>query len=230
VFEALPPLQGKTVLDLGCGVGDLAAEMVGRGARVIGVDLNEELLAAARGRGLAGAEFRKADLREPLDLEVGIDGLWGGFVAAYFPDLPAALSRWAAHLRPGGWVALTEIDDFFGHKPLAERTRELFDGYAREALAAGRYDFHMGRKLRGHLERAGFTVTKELTLADRELSFDGPADPEVVEAWRVRLEGMTLLRDFCGPDFEALRDDLLGCLARADHRSRATVRFCLATK
>jgi len=230
VFEALPPLRGKTVLDLGCGVGDLAAELVGRGARVIGFDLNEELLAAARGRGLAGAEFRKADIREPLDLEVEADGLWGGFVAAYFPDLPAALSRWAAHLRPGGWVALVEIDDFFGHEPLRERTRGLFDGYAREALAAERYDFHMGRKLRRHLESAGFMVTKKLTLADRELSFAGPADPEVVDAWRERLDGMALLRDFCGADFESLRDDFLGCLARPDHRSRATVRFGLATK
>lgn len=230
VFAALPSVRGRTVLDLGCGVGDLAAEFVRRGARVIGVDLSEELLAAARRRGLAGAEFRKADLRQPLEVEVEVEGLWGGFVAAYFPDLPAALSRWAAHLRPGGWVALVEIDDFFGHEPLAERTRELFDGYAREALAAGRYDFHMGRKLRGHLEPAGFRVTKELTLADWELSFDGPADPEVVDAWRARLEGMKLLRNFCGPDFETLRDDFLGCLALADHRSRATVRFCLATK
>lgn len=230
VFDGLPPLRGQIVLDLGCGVGDLAAELVGRGARVIGVDLGEEVLAAARGRGLTGAEFRRADLREPLELEVEVDGLWGGFVAAYFPDLPAALTRWARHLRPGGWVALVEIDDFFGHQPLAERTRELFDGYAREALAAGRYDFHMGHKLRGHLEAAGFTVTKELTLADRELAFDGPAEPEVVDAWRERLDGMKLLRDFCGPDFQALRDDFLGCLARADHRSRATVRFCLATK
>jgi SAM-dependent methyltransferase len=230
VFAALPSVRGQTVLDLGCGVGDLAAEMVGRGARVIGVDVSEELLAAARGRGLAGAELRKADLREPLELEVAVDGLWGGFVAAYFPDLPAALSRWARHLRPGGWVALTEIDDFFGHEPLAERTKAQLDGYAREALAAARYDFHMGRKLRRFLESAGFTVTTELNLADRELSFAGPAAREVVDAWRFRLDGMKLLRDFCGPEFEALRDDFLGCLTRADHRSLARVICCIATR
>jgi hypothetical protein len=41
ILDALPPLAGKIVLDLGCGVGDLAAEFVGRGARVIGVDNNE---------------------------------------------------------------------------------------------------------------------------------------------------------------------------------------------
>ena len=48
VFEALPSLDGQSVLDLGCGVGDLAAEFVARGAHVIGVDLNEELVREAR--------------------------------------------------------------------------------------------------------------------------------------------------------------------------------------
>jgi 2-polyprenyl-3-methyl-5-hydroxy-6-metoxy-1,4-benzoquinol methylase len=48
VFDALPSLHGQLVLDLGCAVGDLAGELVARGARVIGVDLNEELLQEAR--------------------------------------------------------------------------------------------------------------------------------------------------------------------------------------
>ena len=79
VFDALASLQGQTVLDLGCGVGDLAAEFVARGARVIGVDLNADLLAHARSRRLAGAEFRIGDLRVFLDLEIAADGLWCSF-------------------------------------------------------------------------------------------------------------------------------------------------------
>jgi trans-aconitate methyltransferase len=63
IFEALPPFAGRTVLDLGCGPGDLAAELVARGARVIGFDANEELVRAARARGLAGARFELADMR-----------------------------------------------------------------------------------------------------------------------------------------------------------------------
>ena len=39
ILKELPPLHGQTVLDLGCGVGDLAAELVARGARVIGCDV-----------------------------------------------------------------------------------------------------------------------------------------------------------------------------------------------
>ena len=32
ILDALPPLAGQTVLDLGCAVGDQAAELVARGA------------------------------------------------------------------------------------------------------------------------------------------------------------------------------------------------------
>ncbi len=230
VLSELPPLGGQTVLDLGCGVGDLAAELEARGARVIGLDGNEELLREARARGLANAEFRRADLRAPLDIDVMADGLWSSFTAAYFPDLAAALRSWGSRLRPGGWVALTEVDDLFGHEPVTERTRSLLEGYVRDALAAGRYDFRMGRKLDEQLERAGFRVMSALTLDDRELAFQGAADPDVAGAWRARFDRMTLLRDACGQEFERIRDEFLECLVAADHRSTATVRFCLAIR
>lgn len=226
----LPPLEGRTVLDLGCGVGDVAAELAARGARVVAVDGNEELLTVARGLGLPHAEFLRADLRALPDLGIEADGLWSSFAAAYFPDLSPVLAGWTRHLAPGGWVALTEIDDMFGHEPLPGRTKALLRAFAEDSLAAGRYDFHMGGKLRRHAEGAGLTVWKELTLQDRELAFDGPATPEVLEAWRARFGRMTLLRSFCGPDFEGVRDDLLDCLARSDHRSAARVRCCLATR
>src|SRR5262245_37712030 len=92
VFEELPPLRGRTVLDLGCGVGDQAAELVKRGARVLGIDANDELLREARSRRLPGAEFRLADLRALPDLGLAADWIWSSFAAAYFPDLPTALA------------------------------------------------------------------------------------------------------------------------------------------
>src|SRR5262245_55087882 len=125
-LDSLPDLRGATVLDLGCGVGDVAAELVARGARVIGFDANEQLLAAARARGLPGAEFRTADLRALPDVGTTVDGVWGSFVPAYFPDLVPILRAWTRSLRPGGWLALTELDDLFGHAPLPPRARELF--------------------------------------------------------------------------------------------------------
>lgn len=229
VLDALPPLAGRTVLDLGCGMGDLACELVQLGARVVGFDANEELLEHARGRGLRGAEFRYADLRTTEDLGVTADGLWASFLPAFFPDLTAALTRWKRNLCPGGFAALIEIDDLFGHGPVLPKTRELLDAYADDALRAGRYDFRMGRKLEGFLTAAGLTVTQAFTVPDRELSFDGPAEDEVLDAWRLRFARMKLLQEFCGPAFAALEEDFLACLAREDHHCSARVHCCLAT-
>lgn len=230
ILEALPPLQGRTVLDLGCGVGDQAAELVARGARVIGIDMSEEVLQEARSRQLPNSEFRLGDLRAIPDLGVAVDGIWSSFAAAYFPDFPAVLAAWGRQLRAGGWIALTEIDDFFGHEPLGARTQSLLEAYARDALKAGRYDFHMGGKLQGYLEQSGFAVTKVLTVQDQELSFSGPAQPEVVGAWRARLDGMKLLHEFCRPSFEQVREEFLECLSLPDHRSLAKVYCCIATR
>lgn len=228
VFRLLPPVAGETILDLGCGIGDLTAEFVARGARVIAVDGDRQLVEVARSRRLPGAEFLLADLRETLDLAVRADGLWCSFTAAYFPDLPAALVRWGAHLKPGAWVALTEVDDLFGHRPLGRQTTTLLEAYAEDSLAAGRYDFRMGRKLESYLERAGFAVSSTLTLADPELSFRGPCSPEVLQAWRDRLQRMALLRRFCGVHMEAVQEDLLRCLSSDDHLSLAKVYCCIA--
>lgn len=230
VLDALPPLAGQTVLDLGCGVGDQAAELVARGARVIGVDANDELLLVARSKRLAGAEFHKGDLRALAGRDAPVDGLWCSFAAAYFPDLSGVLQSWGRHLRAGGWIALTEVDDLFGHSPLSERVQSLLDSYARDSLLAGRYDFHMGRKLAGHLERCGFTVDKVLALEDRELSFRGAALPDVIDAWRRRFERMKLLRGYCGAELDLVVREFLECLARDDHDASAKVYCCIAAK
>lgn len=229
-FAVLPELGDQLVLDLGCGPGDQAAELVRRGARVLGIDGNEELLEAARARGLPRAEFRAGDLRALAGLGVGADGIWCSFAAAYFTDLASVLAAWARLLRPGGWIALTEVDDFFAHEPLDASTRTCFESYAAEALAARRYDFRMGAKLAEHLLEAGFTSPETHVLADQEFAFDGPARPEVLAAWHRRLERMSLLKQACGSDFEAVRGDFLACLAHPEHRSRARVVFCLARK
>ena len=230
-FDALPPLAGQTVLDLGCALGDqTAALLAGGAARVIGFDANQELLDAARARHLAGAEFRHADLAQLADCGTQADGIWCGFTAAYFVDFERVLRLWRHLLRPGGWIALTEIDDLFGHAPLEEKAQTLLREYVADAFAAGRYDFHAGHKLPASLKRAGFSIKRVFSLADREFAFEGPALQEVVEAWRLRFERMVLLRRFCGTDFVAVRDQFLACLASRDHRSQARVRFCLATK
>lgn len=230
IFDALPSVSGQTVLDLGCAAGDQAAELVGRGAYVIGLDADDDLLLEARSKRLDNAEFRKADLRTFTDPGRLVDGLWCSFTAAYFPSLAERLASWTKRLRPGGWIALTEIDDLFGHGPLDARAKALLDDYAQEAFSSRRYDFFMGRKLAAHSERSGFAVRKTLAVDDQELSFQGPADPAVVEAWQARFDRMERLRDFCGPEFAHVRGEFLRCLARADHWAEGKVYCCISIK
>jgi SAM-dependent methyltransferase len=230
IFDALPLRAGELVLDLGCAVGDQAIELVARGASVIGIDVNDDLVAEARARAIAGADFRVHDLRALPDLGVAADGIWSSFTAAYFPSFAPTLTSWSSALRPGGWIALTEIDDLFGHEPVAPTTRSLLDAYVRDARDAGRYDFQMGRRLPGYVEQCGFTISRTFTVEDQELSFTGPARPEIIDAWRARFDRMTLLHGFCGTDYDDVRDDFLACLASAAHRSIARVVCCIAVR
>jgi len=223
IYAALPPLRHLTILDLGCAIGDQAADLSARGARVIGVDANEELVTAARSR--VDGQFIVGDLRK-IAVDVEADGIWSSFTAAYFPhDFVDVLRTWRSQLKPNGWIAVTEVDDLFGHEPVSERTRSLLGDFADDALRAGRYDSRMGRKLPAYLEDAGFSVNATFKCEESELSFGGAAEPDVIDAWRARFARMPRLRDLCGEEFDAVRDDFLTCLSRNDHRSLASV-FC----
>jgi SAM-dependent methyltransferase len=229
VYERLPLEPGQRVVDLGCAIGDQAADLAARGVRVIGVDANVELLGVARGRRIPGTTFVEADLRTWRNASLAADGLWCSFAAAYFIDFAAVLTEWIAALRPGAWVALVEVDDLFGHEPLSAATRDALARYCDDGYRERRYDFRMGRRLASCARGAGLEVCVEMELADPELAFAGPASAEIITAWDLRLSRMSLLRQFLGDRWEATRQELLACLARADHRSTARVVVVLAT-
>lgn len=224
-FGSLPDVSGKRILDIGCAIGDQTAELVKRGASVVGVDSNPDLLKVAHARGLPRTELRP---ELPPTSTPPFDGIWSSFAPAYFVDLSVALADWKARLVPGGFIALIEVDDLFAHRPLAEETSRILAAFADDAAAARRYDFRMGRWLRPCLEECGFTVTLERTLADAELAFDGPAPPDVLEAWQSRFDRMPALRAMAGERYEAVRDDFLACLQHPDHRADTHVQMCVA--
>ena len=59
--KLLPDLNGKSVLDLGCGYGHNCIDFVNRGAaRVVGIDISEKMLAVAKEESSHGKiEYRK---------------------------------------------------------------------------------------------------------------------------------------------------------------------------
>lgn len=107
---------GMTVLDVGSGAGDvalLAAQMVGPLGKVVGVDVNPDILATARERaamsGLDNVIFVAADVRN-FHLETSFDAVIGRLVLSYVPDMAAVLRQLAAHVKPGGIVAFQEVE------------------------------------------------------------------------------------------------------------------------
>jgi SAM-dependent methyltransferase len=112
--ERLGLTAGARVLDLCCGTGASvfpAAERVGPGGHVIGVDLTEALLERGRKRaaaaGLTNVEFRAADV-EALSFEpASFDAIVSVFGFFFLTDMPAMLARAWTWLRPGGVIALT---------------------------------------------------------------------------------------------------------------------------
>src|SRR5690606_30914224 len=193
-------------------------------------DMKHDLVEAARARALPGADFRQADVRV-LAISSGMaQGIWCSFTAAYIPDLTPVLRRWRGLLKPGGWIAITEVDSMFGHEPLNGWVRELLERYAQEAFGLRRYDFHMGHKLQNHMQRADFEVSAFFTVGDAELGFSGRGAPDVLEAWCHRFGRMASLRTFCGHRYNDVRDAFLRCLESPDHRSESRVHFCLGRR
>lgn len=94
VLDALGDLAGARVLDVGCGTGATTTQLIERGAaEVVGVDLSEPMIAAARASIRdACVEFAVGDVLE-LDRVGEFDVVFSRFGTMFFSDPVAAFAR-----------------------------------------------------------------------------------------------------------------------------------------
>ncbi|MGQ0485382.1 MAG: class I SAM-dependent methyltransferase [Hyphomicrobiales bacterium] len=111
VLEWLAPRPGERILDLGCGDGVLTAELARCGAIVTGVDVSDELLAAARARGL---DIRRMD-GEALQFDAEFDAVFSNAALHWMTDAGAVVSGVRRALKPGGRF----VAEFGGHGNVA---------------------------------------------------------------------------------------------------------------
>lgn len=165
---------GQHVLDAGCGSGDFLphlSSLVGATGRVTAVDLAAEnaALAAQRVRDWqlpAPVDVRRADLLALPYPDDSFDAVWCSNTVQYLDDaeLAAVLAEFTRVVRPGGTVAVKDLDahlitarpadpylfsDFF-------RAAAGTPGYARQLLRT--------RDLYRHLKRAGLTGVHQRTV------------------------------------------------------------------
>jgi len=111
LIACVAPAPGEKVLDVACGTGLVtlaAAEAVGVGGSVLGVDLSDGMIDRARERAadVANARFRRMDA-EHLDLADGsFDVVLCALGLMYMPDPRRAIQEMRRVLRPGGRMAV----------------------------------------------------------------------------------------------------------------------------
>lgn len=107
-------LQGKRVLDVGCGGGILAEGMASRGARVTGIDLSDKALSVARlhlyesnleiDYRHQSAESLAAEMPATFDVVTCMEML------EHVPDPASIVSACAAMVKPGGHVFFSTLN------------------------------------------------------------------------------------------------------------------------
>lgn len=163
VIEGLD-LGGRTVVDIGCGSGGITAALArdhGAG-RVIGLDVEAPVCAAARRRAEAAGVSDRVEIRQvspgPMPLpDASADIVFSKDSIVHIPDKDALARDVLRVLKPGGWFAAS--DWLIGHD--GAPTPEMAAYLAEEDL-----DFGMASpgRYRAALEAAGFT---EIRLRNR---------------------------------------------------------------
>lgn len=122
VLSLLPPVDGKRVLDAGCGPGVYAEWLAGRGAEVVGVDVCPQMVELARLRLGGRASVVQADLGRPLDFlpAASFDLVLSALALDYIRDWDAVLREFFRVLREGGHLVFSvehPSDVFYEHHP-----------------------------------------------------------------------------------------------------------------
>lgn len=174
-------LAGLTVVDIGCGSGGITMALARdfKAARVIGLDVEEPVCAAARRRVEAAGLTDRVEIRQvepgPMPLPDGsADVVFSKDSIVHIADKDALAHDVFRVLKPGGWF--TASDWLIGHDGPPSREMEAY-------LHLEDLDFGMASPARYRLalERAGFEA---IHLTNRNAWYRQQAREEVA-----RLEG-----------------------------------------
>ena len=114
LLSLLPDLDGRKVLDAGCGPGAYAVALLDGGAEVVGIDAAPTMITLARNRAGNRARFHVADLDEPLDFldDESFDIVLCALVLGSFKDLAHIFTEFHRLLRKPGVLVFSEGHPF----------------------------------------------------------------------------------------------------------------------
>jgi trans-aconitate 2-methyltransferase len=100
LLELLNPQPGERILDIGCGTGQLTAEIARSGAQVVGLDKSADMLADAH-KNYPALTFVQGDA-SAFELPSPFDAVFSNAALHWVKDAGGAVSSIARALRPGG--------------------------------------------------------------------------------------------------------------------------------
>jgi ubiquinone/menaquinone biosynthesis C-methylase UbiE len=176
----IPELRpGMRLLDVGCGPGSITRGLAERLApgQVVGLDLSRETLAAARAdaaaRGLENLTYEAGSVYELPFPNASFDVAYAHQVFQHLREPAAALGEMLRVLRPGGLVAIREVDwgtvAYWPPDPWLDRFVEVhFTTWYRNGGEP-----RMGRRLRALFNAAG---VRDLRLTPAVWCYTTPAE------------------------------------------------------
>lgn len=183
----LPHLgAGFRVLDFGCGPGTITiglAQAVHPG-EVHGIDMEASQIELARAAAADGghdnATFHMGNVYELPFEDASFDVAHCHAVLMHVPDTERALREVRRVLKPGGMIASREmIGSCSFNAPMGETTAEAWSTFLRMLVANGGHP-EMGKELKSHLLRAGFSDIRASGSFDY---FSSAADVEFLHAF-----------------------------------------------
>lgn len=197
LVEETGDLRDRDLCDLACGQGVIARQLAQRGARVVGVDISERLLAIAKLQDSGDIPhpitYRYDDAQAATTLgDASFDGVTCNMALMDIPDLDAAMRTVARILRPGGWFVCS-ITHPYVQMPASQWTARE-DGSA--TRTAGDYFaegfWHPGKTpgVRGRVGAHHRTLATYLnTFVRAGLALEAVAEPQATDALIAQLPG-----------------------------------------
>ena len=153
---------GWRAVDIGCGpigILNLLSERVGTSGSVVGLEREQRFVTMARSqiaqRGLNNVEVMQGDALNTGLSKASFDLVHERLVMINVPTRKALLQEMISLLRPGGTIALEDVDDIsYTCVPLHPSWTALLDAFHGAFHASGG-NAYVGRELAGYLRSAG---------------------------------------------------------------------------
>ena len=115
ITQCAGPLDGRRIVDVGCGGGILSEAMARKGAQVLGVDLAERSLKVAQlhamEAGIDNVQYREVAAEVLADEQPGqFDIVTCMEMVEHVPDPSSIIAACAKLVKPGGWVFLSTLN------------------------------------------------------------------------------------------------------------------------